>query len=228
MYMSLQLITVTRETLTGFLPCNQYSANINICQAHRNLDITHMHITHIQIRLHTYTHVIIIRNKYNYMIHALCMHARTHPYIHTHIHTHTYIHTIHTYIHMYRNRQTDIPTDRQTYRQTDRQTDRHTYIHTYMHTYIHTHTYSGVATGGQGGNCPPPPPGSGKWKIRKFAIWGKMTPNYSAVLDFDYQLRRHVRKRNRAMFEQNIFHFSDFFLDKIDFNLDKIDFFSFI
>ena len=62
-----------------------------------------------------------------------------------------------------------------------------------------------------------------------------MTPNYSAVLDFDYQLRRHVRKRNRAMFEQNIFHFSDFFLDKIDFNLDKIDvnldkidFFSFI
>ena len=64
----------------------------------------------------------------------------------------------------------------------------------------------------------------GKWKIRKFAIWGEMTPNYSAVLDFDYQLRRHVRKRNRAMFEQNIFHFSDFFLDKIDFNLDKIDF----
>ena len=51
-----------------------------------------------------------------------------------------------------------------------------------------------------------------------------MTPNYSAVLDFDYQLRRHVRKRNRAMFEKNIFHFSDFFLDKIDFNLDKIDF----
>ena len=51
-----------------------------------------------------------------------------------------------------------------------------------------------------------------------------MTPNYSAVLDFDYQLRRHVLKRNRAMFEQNIFHFSDFFLDKIDFNLDKIDF----
>ena len=81
---------------------------------------------------------------------------------------------------------------------------------------------SGVATGGQGGNFPPP--GSGKWKIRKFAIWGKMTPNYSAVLDFDYQLRRHVRKRNRAMFEKNIFHFSDLFLDKIDFNLDKIDF----
>ena len=26
------------------------------------------------------------------------------------------------------------------------------------------------------------------------------------------------------MFEKNIFHFSDFFLDKIDFNLDKIDF----
>ena len=51
-----------------------------------------------------------------------------------------------------------------------------------------------------------------------------MTPNYSAVLDFDYQLRRHVRKRNRAMFEKNIFHFSDFFLDKIDFILDKIDF----
>ena len=24
-----------------------------------------------------------------------------------------------------------------------------------------------------------------------FAIWGKMTPNYSAVLDFDYQLPRH-------------------------------------
>ena len=76
---------------------------------------------------------------------------------------------------------------------------------------------------GGGGNCPPPP-GSGKWKIRKFAIWGKMTPNYSAVLDFHYQLRRHVRKRNRAMFEKNIFHFSDFFLDKIDFNLDKIYF----
>ena len=35
------------------------------------------------------------------------------------------------------------------------------------------------------------PPGSGKWKIRKFAIWGEMTPNYSAVLDFGYQLRRH-------------------------------------
>ena len=51
-----------------------------------------------------------------------------------------------------------------------------------------------------------------------------MTPNYSAVLDFDYQLRRHVRKRNRAMFEKNILHFSDLFLDKIDFNLDKIDF----
>ena len=49
---------------------------------------------------------------------------------------------------------------------------------------------SGVATGGQGGAIAPPP-GSGKWKIRKFAIWGKMTPNYSAVLDFDYQLRRH-------------------------------------
>ena len=48
---------------------------------------------------------------------------------------------------------------------------------------------SGVATGGA--IAPPPPPGSGKWKIRKFAIWGKMTPNYSAVLDFDYQLRRH-------------------------------------
>ena len=32
----------------------------------------------------------------------------------------------------------------------------------------------------------------------------------------------YVRKRNRAMFEKNIFHFSDFFLDKIDFNLDKI------
>ena len=29
--------------------------------------------------------------------------------------------------------------------------------------------------------------------------------------NFDYQLRRHVRKRNRAMFEKNIFHFSDFF-----------------
>ena len=26
------------------------------------------------------------------------------------------------------------------------------------------------------------------------------------------------------MFGKNIFHFSDFFLDKIDFNLDKIDF----
>ena len=88
---------------------------------------------------------------------------------------------------------------------------------------------SGVATGGGGrgggrGGGAIAPPGSGKWKIRKFAIWGKMTPNYSAVLDFDYQLRRHVRKRNRAMFEKNIFHFSDFFLDKIDFNLDKIDF----
>ena len=50
---------------------------------------------------------------------------------------------------------------------------------------------SGVATGGGGrggGNCPP---GSGKWKIRKFAIWGEMTPNYSAVLDFYYQLPRH-------------------------------------
>ena len=33
-----------------------------------------------------------------------------------------------------------------------------------------------------------------------------------------------LRKRNRAMFEKNIFHFSDFFLDKIEFNLDKIDF----
>ena len=77
---------------------------------------------------------------------------------------------------------------------------------------------SGVATGGAGGV------GSGKLKIRKFAIWRKMTPNYSAVLDVDYQLRRHVRKRNRAMFEKNIFHLSDFFLDKIDFNLDKIDF----
>ena len=32
-----------------------------------------------------------------------------------------------------------------------------------------------------------------------------------------------LRKRNRAMFEKNIFHFSDFFLDKIDFNLDKIE-----
>ena len=53
-----------------------------------------------------------------------------------------------------------------------------------------TDVRSGVATGGAGGQLPPPP-GSGKWKIRKFAIWGKMTPNYSAVLDFDYQLRRH-------------------------------------
>ena len=44
--------------------------------------------------------------------------------------------------------------------------------------------------GGRGAIAPPPPR-SGKWKIRKFAIWGKMTPNYSAVLDFDYQLRRH-------------------------------------
>ena len=44
--------------------------------------------------------------------------------------------------------------------------------------------------GGQGGGIAPPP-SSGKWKIRKFAIWGKMTPNYGAVLDFDYQLRRH-------------------------------------
>ena len=43
-------------------------------------------------------------------------------------------------------------------------------------------SYRGAGGGG---------PGSGKWKIRKFAIWGKMTPNYSAVLDFDYQLRRH-------------------------------------
>ena len=51
--------------------------------------------------------------------------------------------------------------------------------------------HSGVATGGQGGGAIAPPPGSGKWEIRKFAIWGKMTPNYSAVLDFDYQLRRH-------------------------------------
>ena len=51
---------------------------------------------------------------------------------------------------------------------------------------------SGVATGGGGGRGEiAPPPGSGKWEIRKFAIWGKMTPNYSAVLDFDYQLRRH-------------------------------------
>ena len=49
-----------------------------------------------------------------------------------------------------------------------------------------------------------------------------MTPNYSAVLDFDYQLRRHVRKRNRAMFEKNIFHFSDFFLDKIDVAVETI------
>ena len=51
-----------------------------------------------------------------------------------------------------------------------------------------------------------------------------MTPNYSAVLDFDYQLRRHVRKRNRAMFEIFFSFFRLFFLDKFDFNLDKIDF----
>ena len=43
---------------------------------------------------------------------------------------------------------------------------------------------SGVATGRGGGAGGPI--GSGKWKIRKFAIWEKMTPNYSAVLDFDY------------------------------------------
>ena len=96
-----------------------------------------------------------------------------------------------------------------------------------------------------------------------------MTPNYSAVLDFDYQLRRHgllpsnnysqspTKQLNKSgstwgvrsikIFSQvltallpadpcrygsvigpclrtNIFHFSEFFLDKIDFNLDKIDF----
>ena len=84
------------------------------------------------------------------------------------------------------------------------------------------HAGSGVESqGGPWGSTthgPPLPAYHPPATIKFFFRWAPPYQNPGSPTDF-------LRKRNRAMFEKNIFFiFPTFFLDKIDFNLDKIDF----
>ena len=100
---------------------------------------------HIQVCIHTCTHMRTQASVHTYTYAHTCAHA----HIHAHTSKHTYIHTrthMHPYTHAHTSKRTYIHTCTHTHMHTHAHTNKRTYIHTrtqmhpHMHIYIHTHS----------------------------------------------------------------------------------------